>query len=215
MMYGELYQYFIQHKQLNIPGIGVLQLERKPATNDFPNRIIHPPVFTISLHHGNATPSRNFFTWLAQALRVNDRDAIIRFNDFAFEMKKRIRSGDKIKWEGVGILSSGLAGEIRFESALKEATTEAPVKAEKVIRENAAHTLRVGEDEKTSAEMIEYLNQPGTKKKYWWAWALTAGLLVIMFIGWYLSEHGLQTSSAGNEQQVMPVENPSTYKSQP
>jgi hypothetical protein len=215
MMYGELYQYFIQHKQLNVPGIGIFMLERKPATTDFPNKIIHPPVFTISLHHGSTNPPRNFFTWLSQALQVNDRDAVIRFNDFAFEMKRRISAGDKIKWEGVGTLSSGLAGEIRFESAMKDIATELPVKAEKVIRENAAHTVRVGEDEKTSVEMIEYLNQPDAKKNYWWAWALAVGLLIIMFIGWYFSEHGLQASATGNEQRLNATETPSTYKNLP
>jgi hypothetical protein len=215
MMYGELYQYFIQYKQLNVPGIGIFILERKPATTDFPNRMIHPPAFTISLHHGTSVPPRNFFTWLSQALQVNDRDAVIRFNDFAFEMKKRINAGDKIKWDGVGTLSSGLAGEIRFESALKDVSTEMPVKAEKVIRENAEHTVRVGEDEKTSAEMIEYLSQADSKKNYWWAWALAAGLLIIMFLGWYFSEHGLKAAATGNEQKLNATENPSTYKSLP
>jgi hypothetical protein len=212
MMYGELYQYFIHYKKLNVPGIGIFMLEKKPATTDFPNKLIHPPVFSISLHHGNDTPPRNFFNWLAQVLQVSDRDAVIRFNDFAYEMKRKISAGDKIKWEGMGILSSGLAGEIRFEPALKGASAEAPVKAEKVIRENAAHTVRVGEEEKTSIEMIEYLSHTDAKKNYWWAWALAVGLIVTMFIGWYLSEHGLFTSSTGNAHAVQPIESPSTYK---
>jgi hypothetical protein len=212
MMYGELYQYFIQYRQLTLPGRGIFMLERKPATTDFPNKMIYPPVFTISLHHGSTPPPRNFFTWLSQTLQINDRDAVIRFNDFAYELKQRLTAGDKIKWEGVGTLSSGLAGEIRFESALKEATTEMPVKAEKVIREHAEHTVRVGEDEKTSAEMIEYLSHGDARKNYWWAWAIAAGLVIIMFIGWYFSEHGLKASSTGNEQHLKATENPSTYK---
>lgn len=212
MMYVELYQYFVLHKRLNIPGIGTFLLERKPAISDFPNKIILPPSLNIALHHGNATPSKNFFTWLADALKISDRDAVIRFNDFAFELKRKISAGDRVQWDGVGTLSSGLAGEIRFESALKNTAIEAPVKAEKVIRENAEHTVRVGEDERTSVQMLEWLNQPQARKNYWWAWALVVGLLMTMFLGWYFSEHGIKTSSAGNGNTINPSETGTTYQ---
>lgn len=215
MMYGELYQYFIQHKQLPVPGIGTFLLERKPATADFPNKLINPPVYSISLKQANDTPTKKFFIWLGAVLNISDRDAVIRFNDFVFDLKRKITEGDKIHWNGVGVLSSGLAGEIRFEPELKETVLEAPVKAEKVLRENASHSVRVGEDEKTSTEMIDYFSQPAEKKKYWWATALVIALLAIMFIGWYLSAHGLETNAAGNGQRLQPAESSATYKSQP
>jgi hypothetical protein len=211
MMYGELYRYFITHKQLMVPGIGTFQLERKPASVDFPNKLIHAPSFSIALHHGNTLPGKQFFAWLAQALRIGDRDAVIRFNDFAFDMRRKIQDGDSINWDGMGKLSLGLAGEIRFEPSLKDSMLQAPVKAEKVIRDKAEHTVRVGEDEKTSAQMIEMLNQPAAKKNYWWAWALVLGLLAIMFLGWYFSEHGVGVSSTGNQQKISPVVADKTY----
>ncbi len=212
MMYGELYQYFILHKELNMPGIGTFQLERTPATADFPNKVINAPSFSIALQHDTITPQKSFFNWLAQALQVSDRDAVVRFNDFAFELKQKIRNGDKITWDGVGTLSSGLAGEIRFEPALKNKTLEAPVKAEKVIREKSEHMVRVGEDERTSDEMLELLNQPLDQRNYWWAWALIAGLLITMFIGWYFSENGLQVMSSGNNHKIKPAEPAGTYQ---
>ncbi len=216
MMYGELYQYFIQYKKLNVPGIGTFLLERKPATSDFPNKIINAPSYSITLHHSNnVTPSKSFFSWLAAILKISDRDAIIRFNDFVFDLKKKIGAGDKINWSGVGTLSSGLAGEIRFDPALKDAILEPPVKAEKVIREHAEHIVRVGEDEKTSTEMIDYLSHQDRKKTPWWALALVIGLLILMFLGWYFSQYGIQTSSTGNGQKLRPTESSATYKSLP
>jgi hypothetical protein len=212
MMYVELYQYFVLHKRLNIPGIGTFLLERKPAVSDFPNKIILPPSMSIALHHGNATPSKNFFTWLADTLKISDRDAVIRFNDFAFELKRKLSAGDRVQWDGVGTLSSGLAGEIRFESALKNAAIEVPVKAEKVIRENAEHTVRVGEDERTSVQMLEWLNQPQVKRNYWWALALVVGLLMTMFLGWYFSEKGIKTSSTGNANALKANDSGTTYQ---
>ena len=214
MMYGELYQYFIRHKQLNVPGIGIFMLERKPAVSDFPNRIINAPAFSIVFQQSTATPSTNFFKWLAQAFAIPEREAVIRFNDFVFDLKQRLTNGDKVSWEGVGVLSAGLGGGIRFEPALKDTAIDPPVKAEKVIREKAEHTVRVGEDEKTAAQMIELLKQPGARKSHWWAWVLVIALLATMFLGWYFSAYGLRTSSTGNSQKLNPGEPAPTYKSQ-
>ena len=215
MMYEELYQYFIRHKHLQLPGIGAFHLERQPAVSDFPNRIIHPPSFSIAWEPSDANPSKHLFSWLAAVFQISERDAVIRFNDFVFGLKQMIRNGDRIDWDGMGILSSGLGGEIRFEPASKSEITGGPVKAEKVIREKAEHTVRVGEDERTSAQMLEYFNQPVTKRRYWWAWPLIVAVVVIMFLGWYFSQKGLQHSSSGNNQKLVPREAPPAYKSNP
>lgn len=212
MMYGTLYQYFLRYRQLPIPGIGTFLLERKPAVADFPNRIIHPPSFSVRLNHHPATPPISFFGWLAKALDTSDRDAVIRFNDFAHTLRLRINVGDKINWDGMGILSMGLGGEIRFEPGVINMPAGLPVKAEKVIREHAEHSVRVGEDERTSVEMIELLNKQGSRKNQWWLWALVLGLITTMFIGWYFSVNGLKTSSSGNNQKVNPADTQGTYK---
>ena len=211
-MYRELYQYFIQYNRLTIPGVGQFLLERKPAVSDFPNRIIHAPAYSIILAEENGAPGKNFFNWLGQALHVSDRDAVIRFNDFSFDLKRQLIAGDSIRWNGMGVLSRGLGGEIKFEPELLETEKNKPVKAEKVIRENAEHTVRVGEDEKTSSQMIELLNQRDSKKSYWWAWALVVALLAIMFLGWYFSAYGLEVAAAGNSSHIDAQEATTTYR---
>ncbi len=57
-----------------------------------------------------------------------------------------------------------MAGEIRFDASLKDVKAGTPVPAIKVIRENAEHSIRVGEQEKTSTEMIEMLAPAEDKK---------------------------------------------------
>lgn len=212
MMYGELYQYFILHKHLSVPGIGTFLLERKPASSDFPNRLVLPPAYSISLHRNGSSPSKHFFGWLAAALRTSDRDAIIRFNDFAFDMKKQLDAGSEIEWSGLGILSKGIDQDTKFDPVSKEFVFETPVVANKVIREKAEHSVRVGEEEKTSAEMRDYFSQTTEKKQYWWAWSLVLGFLLILFIGWYFSEHGLRASSAANTQKLKPGIAAPSYK---
>jgi hypothetical protein len=214
-MYGELYQYLILHKQLNIPGIGTFLVERKPADIDFVNKIVNPPAYTIALHHGNTTPSTNVFSWLASTLNISEPDALAQFNNFALDIKEKIIAGDRLQWNGIGILSKGMAGEIRFEASLKHMKAGTPVPAIKVIREHAEHSVRVGEQERTSSEMIEMLAPGEQKKTYWWGIALIAGVLAFIFIALYFSSKGLNTSSAGNQQKLVPEKETTTHKLAP
>jgi len=212
MMYSELFQYLLQHKELPVPGIGTFLLERRSATVDFPNKQIKPPSYAVVMQHGGHLPGKGFFNWLAYTCGISDREAIFRFNDFAFAMKKQLVEGDVITWNSVGTLSKGLGGDVKFVPAAEELVLEKAIPAEKVIREKAAHMIRVGEDQKTSAEMVEMLSHQEDKKSYWWAYALAIGLLATMFLGWYFSEHGVQVSSAANGIKTTPSEAPASYR---
>jgi hypothetical protein len=213
-MYEALYQYFILHKQLSLPGIGTFLLEKKSAHNDFVNKQIYPPAFSVSLNSSGNPSSVNFFKWLAGALHISDHDAIIRFNDFLFDLKKQINEGSTIEWHGVGTLSKGLAGETIFAPAINPAV-EKPVAAVKVIREKAEHMVRVGEDQKTSAEMTEMLNKPKIKRSFWWVATLLAGLPALLFIVWNFYEHGINVSSTANGMKLVPMEAPVPYQTIP
>jgi hypothetical protein len=211
-MYAELYQYLISYKQVALPGIGTFLLERKPAESDFANKRINPPVYSVNLHFPANTPTEKFYQWLSGALNISESTAISAFNDFASDVKSRISNGEIIDWTGVGALSKGLAGEIKFKSAVNNFGYEQPVTAEKVIREKAEHMVRVGEDQKTSAEMTELLNQPEEKKSYWWAYALAIALGSIIFIGWHFSEQGVNVAATANAKVIVPQEAAATYK---
>jgi nucleoid DNA-binding protein len=203
-MYRELYQYFIQHKNLEVPGIGTFLLQKRSAAVNFPDKQIDPPVYEIEFKSGDHSPANNFFTWLSQAMNISNREAVVKFNDFVFDLKKRILNGDAIEWKGMGSLSKGLLNDIKFIPVKKDIIIESPVGAQKIIREKPEHTVRVGEQQKTAAEMTEMLAKDTDRRDLWWAYALIIGLLCFVFIGWYLSEHGLDVSSTANQQKLVP-----------
>lgn len=204
-MYAELYRYLILNKQLLLPGIGAFEAERRPASGDFVNRQMMASSYVFNLLPGAGQPTTKFFKWLGNALAVPDREAIIRFNDFLFQVKQQISNGDTIEWNGVGRLNKGLAGEIKF-SPSAPASFEAPVTAEKVIRQKAEHTVRVGEDEKTAAEMTEMLGGAVVKKSYWWVAPLIIALLAAAFIGWYVYNNGFDVTGFANTTSLNPQE---------
>ncbi|MFT3677369.1 MAG: hypothetical protein QM781_15840 [Chitinophagaceae bacterium] len=211
-MLGQLQQYFLQNRQLYLPGIGLLRLEQAAAELDFGNKQIVAPRQSIRLHAGVQQPERRLFSWLAGVLLVTERDAVIRFNDFVYGLKERIQKGEKLNWPGVGIFSKGLAGEIRFETAVMDQPLGQPVSAQKVMRENSAHLVRVGEEERTAAEMKEWLQAEPERKSWWLTIGIILVILLFIFIGYYFSVHGVNTRSAGNQQSLKPAQAAPAYQ---
>jgi nucleoid DNA-binding protein len=200
-MFNELYQYLVLNKQVSLPGVGVFQLERKPADVDFANKVVNPPSYTVALHHGSEGIPAKQLSWFADMLGISTGDATDRLAKFTHQLKSEIFNGKKMQWTGIGTLSKGLAGEIRFEAELKDHPAGEPVPAAKVIREKAAHTVRVGEQEKTSEEMIEFLQPAEKKRSYEGIITLIVALLALAFLVWHFMQTGLG-SSTGNQQKV-------------
>jgi hypothetical protein len=208
-MFTELYQYLLQYKKLSVPGLGTFLLERQSAAADFSNRQIHAPHYSIALTGDASAPAASFYQQVAPLLSCSEREAVIRFNDFIFSFKNNIDKGNRVNWAGVGVLEKSVSGKVAFTPAIP-LVKENPVVAEKVIRQKAEHTVRVGEDEKTAEEMTAYFNQPEAKKSYWWVWAAVLALLSFLFLGWHLSANGVD--ALGNQQTLVPVEPPAnTY----
>ncbi|MBL7740282.1 MAG: hypothetical protein JNK14_13785 [Chitinophagaceae bacterium] len=204
-MYHDLYEYLILHKQINMPGIGTFLLERKPAVTEFTHKQIAPAAYTVVLQPNAGTPSKKLFNWLSDRLALPYHEAIVKLNGFAFDVKNQVLAGNKVVWQNVGTLSKGIGGDIKFEPVFKEHRFDRPVSAVRVIREKAVHTVRVGELEKTSEEMAEWLNPLEEKRRYWWAPALIAGILLVIVIGLYFSQKGFSASSAANQQHLIPA----------
>jgi hypothetical protein len=214
-MYGELYQYLILHKQVALPGIGTVQLERAPADIDFVNKMANPPRYSISLHHGQVNSSTHIYHWLSSSLGISEQDAITQLSSLAATLKEKVLTGEKVEWSGVGTFSKGMAGEIRFDTAVKDLAAGQPVPALKVIREHAEHSVLVGEQEKTSSEMTGMLTPPVQRRFPWWGIALTAVLLAIVFIVIYFSSKGVTVASTGNQQKVVPQQAAPTHQQVP
>lgn len=212
MMFPELYTYLLKNNELTLQGVGTFHIEKSPARVDFPNRKAEAATYSVSMVQEMNVPGE-FYNWLGAVSGISSREAVVRFNNFVFDLKKKVNDGAVINWNGVGSISKGLAGEVKFVAEKTPLFQEQPVIAEKVIRDKAEHMVRVGEMERTSDEMNEMLNQPEKAKSLWWIWAAVLILFSLLFIGWHFSEKGVAVSSAGNGGKLSPGETPaSTYR---
>lgn len=204
-MYNTLYQYLIFNKQLSLPGVGTISIQRIAGEHDIANKLFTAPRYSIEMDNSRDKPSRNLFNWLTRELNIPEWDAVRMVNDFSFDLKNNITTTGAVTWKNIGRLHRDETGSIVLEALPVELESEAPVLAEKVIREHAEHTVLVGEKERTSSEMEMMLGaEPGMAKRrdFGWIIAVILAVLALMFIGLYFSEKGLKPSSAGNQVEV-------------
>lgn len=193
-----LYRYLILNGQLSLPGIGTFYLQKTSSVLDIGNKQFTAPAYYFHLDSLHENPSKKLFGWLSKKLHVSDWEAIRLVNDFSFDLKNKIITGESV-WKNVGALRRNEKGIIVLDAVPVQLASELPVPAEKVLRVKAAHAVRVGEMEKTSTEMEEFFSVEEERKDYTWLLAIIITVISIMFIGWYLSEKGVQPGAAGNQ----------------
>jgi hypothetical protein len=198
-MRDTLYEFLLLNKKLSLPGIGTISLCQNSATLDFTNKQFTSPSFYFIIESRNDKPSKKLFDWLSSSFGITEWDAIKSVNDFSFDLKKKLSEKGEVNWENVGMIRRNNNGDLKIETQTIILQSEQPVTAEKVIRVKAEHTVLVGEQEKTSVEMEEYFAESTKKKNYTWLIAAIIAVLAVIFIGWYFSEKGFSTSSAGNQ----------------
>jgi hypothetical protein len=195
-MFHVLNAYLFQHRSISIPGLGTIYLETFPANVDVADRTMQPPVFRFRFDKYFDAPDATFFSYLATQRNSLDYEAIKWYNEFSFELRNRIRSEEQVTWDGVGILKKDGAGNVLFESVVSHLSFLQPTPAIRVNRQDAQHTLLVGDRERTSGEMNEWLlENTGRRKLSWWVIALILGGVGLLFLGWYFYAHGWSVGS--------------------
>ena len=198
-----LNKYLIQHKSINIPGLGTIFIEHLPATLDVVNKRILPPHCEFRFNKYFDTPDKEFFHYLSAEKGIPDYEAIQLYNQFAQDLRTAIKQDDKAVWEDVGVFTKNNAGDMVFEQLSKPRPLYAPVSAVRIVRNTAAHTVLVGDQEMTTIEMTGLLNPEKTEKpakKTWWIYALIVFIIALLILFFYFYKNGFTLASAANQQ---------------
>jgi len=206
-MIETLNKYLIQHKSINIPGLGTIFIEHRPAIFDVVNKRILPPHYEFRFNKYFDTPDKEFFSYLSYERGIPDYEAIQLYNQFAQDLRTAIKQEDKAEWQDVGVFTKNSSGDIVFESQDSLSSLYAPVPAVRVVRDNAIHAMLVGDHEKTTIEMTGLLNEekidkPVIVKKTWLVIALIVFVIAMLFIIFHFYKNGFNLASAGNGQAV-------------
>ena len=201
------------HKRVSLKGIGSFSVEHLPARLDFPNRLLHAPE-TILHFTAEAEDDTVFEQWLVQELRQSSDEIKTLRQNFTEEFKRILTSKNEVEFAGLGRFEKDGNQLIHFTSAF-ETIVGMPVVAEKIIRKNTQHSIRVGEEEKTNVEMEELLLRKHRKPlNLWWLIAIALFVSALVAILLFATNHSQQWSKQGNEQKMTPKETPPLYKMQ-
>lgn len=206
-------RYLSFQKQVSIKDVGTFSVEELPARLDFPNRLLHAPEYIL---HFNTKWSDDepFEQWAQKQLGLTQKKLEEQLQNLSADFQRTLSDKNELTWNGIGVFSRNDQQSILFTSAF-ETVKRPPVTAEKVIRKNAQHSLRVGEQEKTNVEMEELLQSQSRKTlNLWWLFALALFLtafLAILFIANYKTQ---QWNRQGNSEKPKIEEMPVLHKIQ-
>ncbi len=201
-MHEILIRYLDKNKNFNLPGIGRFELVSEMASLDFINKTIYPPKQHIVFHpekksnagtqidaikaETNASfpdNKNNLPRFLSRHLNMPESLAREEFEQYAGFVRITLEKNGFYELNGIGTLQQNEKG-IYLDNAFSTEKFFEPLHAEQVIRENATHSVRVGEDEKTSEQMKEYLHRE-VKKDNWWIAAVILAVVGIAAIAYY------------------------------
>ena len=199
-MFTVLNAYLFQHRSISIPGLGTIYLETMPAAVDVADRTMLPPVYQFRFDKYFDAPDKEFFAFIANQRHILDFEAIKWYNEFAFDLRNRIKAESEVNWEGVGVLKKDGSGNVLLEPFASPLNFMQPTPAVRVLHQDAQHTLIVGDRERTTGEMNEWRmheeeDAESRRGLSWWVIALIIAVAGLAFLGWYFYSHGLSTGN--------------------
>ena len=163
-----LTQYLFQYRSVSIPRVGTLQIIQHPPQLNVVDKLILPPSFSVALQQGEEV-SDHQLNFLNANLNKGKEDVLKDLQFFGAKLHEKI-NGPGFTWEGLGTINRSTQSLPLTMDALE------PVPAERVIRQDARHTVLVGDQERLSGHGADEMVLETTRKKR----------SVFIVIGWVL-----------------------------
>lgn len=202
-----LHQYLIQNKSLSLPGLGTLQLQHIPAISNFSDHVIFPPMHKVVFDDMQDTPGKSLFQYVASTMGIEEWEAIKKINDFAYELKNRLKEKKSFEWHEIGILSYDEAGNIVLDSQTLSYSFMQPVPAVRVVRADASHLILRGDTEVSGsflpANIPEEITASGKNVfRKWWFWAMVLATASLVLLAFHFYNNGFSINSLRNMQKT-------------
>lgn len=201
-----LNKYLVQHRSVNIPGLGTIFIETVPARSDIANKQMLPPYFVYRFDKFFDTPDRSFFSYLAASRNIPDFEAIRLYNQFASDIRSAIKSENRAVWPDVGAFIQNEAGDIEFQPLGSHENFYHIVPAERILRNNTEHAILVGDQEKTKTQMTELLQveKPTliTAKRTWLVISIVLLTIALVYLAIHFYRYGFTLSATTNQTSI-------------
>jgi hypothetical protein len=157
--------YLFQQKQCPLPGLGHLYIQQIPAETNFVNKQINAPQSVVKFS-STQVDDENFLNYVTKVNNAN--------STFIKDELQQLFAKNNFVIYGVGEFTNK-NGKLDFVPERINPLFSQPTHAERVVHENEAHNMVVGDTETTTTAMTEYFAEDEIKKDYWWVWAIVLG----------------------------------------
>ncbi|RYY41339.1 MAG: hypothetical protein EOO08_02510 [Chitinophagaceae bacterium] len=186
-----LTQYLSQTNSVTIPQVGSLTLERQPAAWSVVDQSLQGPAYHVRTGDGVQAAAQQVY-FLAEACRQSEWEAQQKLDQFGEEMLTRLKRAPFL-WPGVGLLH-WQEGHLELQPHTPVTMPSFP--AARVIREDARHSIRVGENQVDSNFYEERaVEAEGRNDLEWLAWLLA--VLAAIFVFYCMYSGGFSPLSGG------------------
>jgi hypothetical protein len=171
-----------KHKKLTIAPFGTFSLTEEVLSWKAVEQILAHQGFELMFENNTEKTSDALIDFTSQALQIDTASAVKKTNDYY----RSLASQDSFVIDGLGMMKKISSDHFSLEPSIAFQQYLQPVVADKIIRKNVAHTIRVGEYDKTNIEMEAFYAQtPKVFRWSWWHTALTITLLTIGYLIFY------------------------------
>lgn len=208
--------FIIQSKECRLRDVGKFRVVNTSARVDVANKQIIPPALEIVFTSREEKISDGLVKYISEKKKIPVADALDELKRWCADAKNKLKKGEAILLEPLGVLKKGASGNEFVRSSNATVTFFEPVIAERVIHENTEHAMLVGDRETTSAAMNHYYHDEESKRKSN-TWKIIGIILLIigfflLFLHFYANPFSVKT--IGNQQKVIPATAPKTYSTQ-
>lgn len=181
-----------------IPGIGTFTVEQLPGRLDFLNKQLHSPIPVIRFNMDKtAQPDKSMYEFIMEDMGgISEIDAIKKFNDLTFFLQSELSKKGEATLPGVGKLQKEFGDTYSFQPEQSVQQYFPDTVAERVVRKDATHEVKVGEDIRNSNEMKTLLKDddddddekaPAADK--WWLYAIILAIVALIALICYFRLH--------------------------
>lgn len=197
-------EYLTIAKRLPLQGIGELYVERIAAQIDISGRQVIPPATLLNFRASSTAGGKEeWIQWAANKLGTDSQQIDLQYAEFIKNWLSTLQHNKSVIWKGLGTWQVNDDELISFTPAMNPAYEGLPVRAEKLIRENAAHQVRVGEDHRSSIEMTALLTARRKKVSLDLWLGLAALILLVGFWSLYLFQQPLTPEAIANPSKAL------------
>jgi hypothetical protein len=179
-----LTQYFIQHKEVVLPGIGQLQATPVSAKYDASRQMMLPPSLQFQWQPKPSLSTQPLMGFISLHSQLSEEESFDAVNDLISRIKDSIEQNEAWIWPGVGKLVAMAGGKIGFVPDSQLETYFTAIDAPRISHAGRTHQMLVGDKETNTVEMHQMLNEEEelAEEGRWWIPSLLLGTVLVLLI---------------------------------